>query len=233
MTKINEVLTLDLSEDIKNVIDLEDRSETEIQQEIESYIVTEGIGQHFYKFTNQFTSNIKETGVWLSGFYGSGKSYFGKMLGYIIDNPTINGTSARDRFIPRLKGISDESLIENSIRNLESINSRVVFLDVAKQNTDKGLAFTLFANLLKSLGFRDDLYGYMEFDLLIDGKLDEFKSKAKAIEGQDWDQIKTSNRQVARIMRTVFLDMGYSESDYTDTKTVYDTAINDFSASKF
>ena len=233
MTKINEILTLDLQEDIKNVIDLEDRSELEIQQEIESYIVTEGIGRHLYNFTNQFTSNIKETGVWLSGFYGSGKSYFGKMLGYIIDNPTINGTPARERFIPRLKGVSDESLIENSIRNLEAINSRVVFLDVAKQNTDRGLAFTLFANLLKNLGFRDDIYGYMEFDLFIDGKLDEFKGKAKSLEGQEWDELKTSNRQVARVMRKVFAEMGYSEADYVDTQKVYSSAIEDFSASKF
>jgi len=233
MTKINEILTLDLQEDIKNVIDLEDRSELEIQQEIESYIVTEGIGRHLYNFTNQFTSNIKETGVWLSGFYGSGKSYFGKMLGYIIDNPIINGTPARERFIPRLKGVSDESLIENSIRNLEAINSRVVFLDVAKQNTDRGLAFTLFANLLKNLGFRDDIYGYMEFDLFIDGKLGEFKDKAKSLEGQDWDELKTSNRMVARVMRKVFAEMGYSEADYADTQKVYSSAIEDFSASKF
>lgn len=233
MTKINEILTLNLQEDIKNVIDLEDRSELEIQQEIESYIVTEGIGRHLYNFTNQFTSNIKETGVWLSGFYGSGKSYFGKMLGYIIDNPIINGTPARERFIPRLKGVSDESLIENSIRNLEAINSRVVFLDVAKQNTDRGLAFTLFANLLKNLGFRDDIYGYMVFDLFIDGKLDEFKDKAKSLEGQDWDELKTSNRLVARVMRKVFAEMGYSEADYADTQKVYSSAIEDFSASKF
>lgn len=233
MTKINEILTLDLQEDIKNVIDLEDRSELEIQQEIESYIVTEGIGRHLYNFTNQFTSNIKETGVWLSGFYGSGKSYFGKMLGYIIANPMINGTPARDRFIPRLKGVSDENLLENSIRNLAAINSRVVFLDIAKQNTDRGLAFTLFANLLKNLGFRDDIYGYMEFDLYVDGKYDEFKTIAKKLEGQDWDELKTSNRQVARAMRKVFSEMGYSETDYTETYKVYSSAIDDFSASKF
>ena len=232
MTKISNILTLDLQEDIKNVIDLEDRSELEIQQEIESYIVTEGIGQHLYNFTNQYTSNIKETGVWLSGFYGSGKSYFGKMLGYIIDNPMINGTPARERFIPRLKGVSDEGLIESSIRNLDVINSRVVFLDVAKQNTDSGLAFTLFVNLLKNLGFRDDIYGYMEFDLFIDGKLDEFKSKASSLEGQDWDELKTSNRKVAKVMRIVFAEMGYSEADYTDTKNVYSSAIDNFSASK-
>ncbi len=233
MTKINEILTLDLQEDIKSVIDLEDRSEMEIQREIETYIVTEGIGEHLYNFTNQFTSNIKETGVWLSGFYGSGKSYFGKMLGYIINNPIINGTPARERFMPRLKGVSNESLIEISIRNLEAINSRVVFLDIAKQNTDKGLAFTLFANLLKNLEFREDIYGYMEFDLLIDGKLDEFKRKAESIEGQEWSQLKTSNRQIARVMRKVFAEMGYSEADYEDTKKVYSSAIEDFSASKF
>jgi hypothetical protein len=233
MTKINEILTLDLKEDIKNVIDIEDRSELEIQQEIESYIVTEGIGQHLYDFTNRFTSNIKETGVWLSGFYGSGKSYFGKMLGYIIGNPIINGTPARDRFIPRLKGVSDESLIENSLRNLVSVKSRVVFLDVAKQNTDKGLAFTLFTNLLKNLGLREDLYGYMEFDLFNDGKLDEFKDKVKLLEGQAWDELKESNRRVARVMRRVFIEMGYSEAEYNDTLQVYSSAIESFSASKF
>ncbi|MBN1199984.1 MAG: BREX system P-loop protein BrxC, partial [Bacteroidales bacterium] len=233
MTKIKEILTLDLQEDIKNVIDIEDRSEFEIQQEIESYIVTEGIGRHLYNFINQFTSNIKETGVWLSGFYGSGKSYFGKMLGYTINNPVINGTPARDRFIPRLKGVSDESLIENSIRNLDAVNSRVVFLDVAKQNTDRGLAFTLFVNLLKSLGFRDDIYGYMEFDLYIEGKLDEFKKIVKTLEGQDWDELKTSNRQVAKVMAKVHSEMGYSEADYSRTYNIYSAAIDDFSASKF
>jgi len=162
MTTIKDILVLDLSEDIKDVIDLEDRDENEIQQELESYIVTDGIGRHINKFTDLFTSNIKETGCWISGFYGSGKSYFGKMLGHILANPMINGTPARERFIARLKGVTDESLIENAIRKLDAVKSRVVFLDVAKQNTENGLAFTLFANFLKSLGFRDDLYGYMD-----------------------------------------------------------------------
>ena len=39
--KISEILTIDLTEDIKNVIDLEDISEQEIQSEIEGYIVTD------------------------------------------------------------------------------------------------------------------------------------------------------------------------------------------------
>ena len=233
MTKINEILTLNLQEDIKSVIDLQDHSELEIQQEIESYIITDGIGRHLDNFLTQYTSNIKETGVWISGFYGSGKSYFGKMLGYVIGNPIINGTPARERFIPRLQGVSNESLLENAIRRLDAGKNRVVFLDVAKQNTERGLAFMLFANLLKNLGFRDDVYGYMEFDFYIDGKYEEFKKQAKQLEGKDWDELKTSNRQVATVMRKVSLAMGYSESDYTDTQNVYNAAIQNFSTSKF
>lgn len=233
MTKINEILTLDLQEDIKNVIDLESRSENEIQEEIESYIVTEGLGRHLDNFTNVFTSNIKETGVWLSGFYGSGKSYFGKMLGYIIDNPKINGTPARDRFITQLKGIKNEGLIENALRNLDSINSRVVFLDVAKQDTEQGLSFTLFSNLLKNLGFRDDVYGYMEFELFLDGEYEEFKRKVYELEGKEWEELKVRNKKVASVMRKTSIALGYSEIEYQDTKDVFEKAIKSFSAVKF
>jgi hypothetical protein len=232
MPKITDVLTLDLQEDIKNVIDLEDRSEAEIQQEIDSYIVTDGIGRHLDFFTNQYTSHIKETGVWISGFYGSGKSYFGKMLGYIIANPLINGTPARERFIPRLKGITNEGLIENAIRKLDATKNRVVFLDIAKQSTENGLAFTLFTNLLKNLGFRDDIYGYIEFDLYIEGKYDEFKQKIKSIEGDDWDNLKLNQRLVAKAMRNAHLGMDYSEDAYKETLDTYSASIRGFSANK-
>src|SRR5680860_1628759 len=207
MTLIKDILKLDLQEDIKNVIDLQDQSEDAIQSEIESYIVTDGLGDNLSKYINIYTSNIKETGVWLSGFYGSGKSYFGKMLGYLIDNPNINGTPAIDRFLPRLKGVANQSLIENSIRTLNAINSKVIFLDVAKQNTDNGLAFTLFSNFLKKLGFRDDLYGYMEYELFLDDKYDFLISKAKDILGKDWDEIKKTNRDIAKAMRRVYAAM--------------------------
>lgn len=232
MSKILEILTLDLNEDIKNVIDLEDRSENEIQQEIESYIVTEGLAKHLSNFCNQYTSNIKETGVWISGFYGSGKSYFGKMLGYIIDNPTINGTSAIDRFMPRIKGVKDESFLENYIRSIDSINSRVVFLDVAKQNTDNGLAYTLFSNFLKNLGFRSDLYGYMEYELFIDGKYEFLEKKSQELFSKSWNELKVSNREVARAMRQIYLALDYSEDDYNDTKKIYSDAIDNFDAVK-
>ena len=73
----------------------------------------------------------------------------------------------------------------------------------------------------------------MEFDLYLDGKYDDFKAQAKSLEGTDWEELKKSNRQVAKVMRSVFSAMGYSEAEYTDTFNVYTAAISDFSASKF
>ena len=232
MATIQDILKLNLNDDIKNVIDLEDFSQDEIQSEIETYIVTDGLGRHLSKFINEYTSNLKETGVWLSGFYGSGKSYFGKMLGYLLDNRIINGTTVRDRFIPRLEGVANQSLIENDIRKLDSIRSRVVFLDAAKQNTDNGFAFTLFENFLKSLGFRGDLYGYMEFELFLDGRSGFLASKSLEILGKEWPEVRKSQKDVARAMRRIFIAMDYTEAEFDDTKNTFSETIRNFSANK-
>src|SRR5690606_33237552 len=131
--KVKDILTIDLGEDIKNVIDLEDVSEKEIKNEIESYIVTDGLAKDYSDFVSIYTSNISETGVWISGFYGSGKSYFGKLLGYMISNRSIMGTPARDRILQRVAGIQDEALVKNTLSRLETSPSKVIFLDIAKQ----------------------------------------------------------------------------------------------------
>ena len=164
---IKDLLTINLADDIKNVIDLEDISESEIQSEIESYIVTDGLAKEYSDFVTVFTSSIKESGVWISGFYGSGKSYFGKMLGYLISNRIIAGTPARDRIIQRFTGIDDEALVKNNIRRLDSENARVVFLDIAKQDTTKGLSYTLFRNFLKSLELPQNEHGFFLYQLMI------------------------------------------------------------------
>ncbi|MEN9951389.1 MAG: hypothetical protein RLY85_2141, partial [Bacteroidota bacterium] len=165
---IKDLLTIDLSEDIKNVIDLEDISEAAIQSEIESYIITEGLAREYSDFVSVYTSNIIETGVWLSGFYGSGKSYFGKLLGYMMSNRIINGTPARDRILQRFTGIDDESLVKNVISKLNSIHSRVVLMDVARQDTSNGFAYALFRNFLKSLELPENEHGFLLFSLMCD-----------------------------------------------------------------
>ncbi len=232
MPKIKDLLKLDLDVDIKNVIDLEDQIEDEIRYEIDNYIVTENIGRYLSAFSSKYNSNIKETGVWLSGFYGSGKSYFGKMLGYLLSNREIMGTRAIERFIPRLAGLKDAALLENELRKFSSGRNRVVSLDIAKQNTDKGLAFTLFRNFLKNLGFLDTVYGYIEYQLFLDGEYPKFKEKVKELTGDDWLTLRSSAMRVPSTIRKVLTAWKYTEVEYDETIKHLNAIIDDFSSSK-
>ena len=233
MKLIKEILTLDINEDIKNVIDLEDQSENEIQSEIESYILTDNLGKHLSSFINQYNSNIKETGVWISGFYGSGKSYFGKMLGFLLSDKSINGTSARERFILRLNGLKDQNLIENQIRSLDAQQTKVIFLDIAKQDTTNGLCFTLFKNFLSTLGFLPNVYGYIEYLLWLDGEHEEFKQKVLDSTGQEWKTVMKNAMKVSAAVKRALTTYKYSENEYNETIEHLNNTIKQFSASDF
>ena len=98
MTKIKDILSIRLEDDIKSVIDLNQQDERSIIDELDGFILTESLAKHLADFCDFFTSNTAQPGLWLSGFYGSGKSYFSKMIGFLLKNPTLQGTSVRDRF---------------------------------------------------------------------------------------------------------------------------------------
>lgn len=229
---IKDILTIDLSADIKNVIDLEDVSEAAIQSEIEHYIVTDGLARDYADFVSDFTSNIIETGVWISGFYGSGKSYFGKLLGYMLNNRIIAGTPARDRILQRFTGINDEALIKNTMAKLNTQNCRVVFLDVAKQDTSKGLAFTLFRNFLKSLELPENEHGFFLFQLMIEGKQNSIHDFINQHLSQNWSGIKTRLVEYVKASKTIFIQQGYTEKDYDNIISTIRRDIDQFSASR-
>lgn len=230
--RIQDVLTIDLSEDIKSVIDLEDVSEVEIQSEIENYIITDGLAKEYSDFVATFTSNILETGVWISGFYGSGKSYFGKLLGYLLNNRSIAGTPARDRIIQRFTGINDEALIKNSLARLNNEKCRVVFFDVTKQDTSKGLAYTLFRNFLKSLGLPENEHGYLLYNLMIHDKQPSIHVFINQHLNINWDDIKTRMLDYAKSSKAIYMKIGNNESDYTILMETLRRDMDQFSAAR-
>ena len=211
--KIKEILTIDLSEDIKN-------------------IVTDGLAREYADFVDTFTSNILETGVWISGFYGSGKSYFGKLLGYMLSNRTIGGTPARDRIVQRFTGINDEALVKNALSRLDAITSRVVFLDIAKQDTSKGLAFTLFRNFLRSLSLPENEHGIFLFQLMLSEGKTAVQDYIFDASGLDWNEIRTSSFKYAKAIKELYIKKGNSDADYENLITTIRRDIDQFSAAR-
>ncbi|MFA4851028.1 MAG: BREX system P-loop protein BrxC [Bacteroidales bacterium] len=230
---IKDILTIDLSEDIKNVIDLEDISEVEIQSEIENYIITDGLAKEYADFVSIFTSNILETGVWLSGFYGSGKSYFGKLLGYMLSNRNIGGTPARDRILQRFTGINDEAIIKNSIARLNVENCHIIFLDVAKQDTTKGLAYTLFRNFLKSLELPENEHGFLLYQLMLNDSFANIHDFVFQNLKSNWADLKSRLMEYVKAAKAIYISKGNSESDYESILTTIRRDIDQFSSSRF
>lgn len=230
--QIKDILTIDLSEDIKNVIDLEDISEAEIKLEIENYIVTDGLAKEYSDFVSVFTSNILETGVWISGFYGSGKSYFGKLLGYLLSNQTIIGTPARERILHRFTGIDNEALVKNSIAKLQSYSCNVIFLDIAKQDTKKGLAFTLYRNFLKSLSLPENEHGILLMQLMFDEKKTNAATYVFDKLNEDWTKLKKNPIQYSSAIKQIFLSKDRTESDYNNILATIRRDCDQFSSSR-
>jgi hypothetical protein len=230
--KIKDILSIDLSEDIKSVIDIQQFSETEIIQEIDNYIITDGLAREYSKFVSTFTSNILETGVWISGFYGSGKSYFGKLLGYLLNNRMLAGTPARDRILQRFTGIDDEALIINNIRSLNAYNCRVVFLDVAKQDTTKGLAYTLYNSFLSTLDIPANDYGIFLYQLMVNANIMNVYEFVDRRLGLNWEEIRHDFIQYTKTIKEIYIKEGNSETDYNNLLTSIRRDIDQFSSTR-
>src|SRR5574344_492838 len=193
MSKLKDILSIELENDIKNVIDLKVQKEKDIKEELDGFILTESLAKHLSDFLDVFCSDMKESGVWLSGFYGSGKSYFAKMLGFLIANPNVLGTSMRERFMPKLMGLKNEDFIKNQIISLNKYKNIVVLFDSAKANTSHGLAFMAMSHFLLSIGLMSNWMGFMEYQMFIEQCYDKFLFVVKQQNGgKEWLQLRNS-----------------------------------------
>src|SRR5271165_2131995 len=102
MKTIGDLLTRDLSHKIEEIIQVDQADEQSVYAEITEYIATDSIReqyQHLLKAIAEAPSDPHESvGVWVSGFFGSGKSSFAKNLGYALENRTVLGSKFADLF---------------------------------------------------------------------------------------------------------------------------------------
>jgi hypothetical protein len=85
----------DINRKINGVIKVNQDDLDVIKQEVREYVITRELKKHFMTFFNyyceMFDNPNADIGVWLSGFFGSGKSHLLKMLSYILENKEIDG----------------------------------------------------------------------------------------------------------------------------------------------
>jgi hypothetical protein len=99
---IRNMFREDINRPINGVIKVDQDAADVIEQEVREYVITKELKKHFISFFNYygdaFDGNTADIGVWISGFFGSGKSHFLKMLSYLLENKDVNGTKTVELF---------------------------------------------------------------------------------------------------------------------------------------
>ena len=193
---IKDTLKNDIGRKINGVVKAENNLEATIAIELSEYVVTEEVRKHltklFDRYVDSLLNNTEDMGVWISGFFGSGKSHFLKMVGYIIENKVHGGKKATDYFRDKIK---DPILQGNLERASEKPTDIILFNidNVSDQDTFQNKDAIVVAFLKKFneyQGFSRDDIKVADFERMVwkKGKFQEFKDAFEEETGDTWEE---------------------------------------------
>ncbi|MFP4029528.1 MAG: BREX system P-loop protein BrxC [Candidatus Brocadiia bacterium] len=195
--KLNrDLFARDIDRRIEEVIKVDQTDEKIIHDEIEEYVVTDAIGEYYVDILNRYQetpNNPHEgVGVWVSGFFGSGKSSFAKMLGLALQNQEVMGVPAAELFSQHI----DNERMKVHLSNItENIPTHSVIFDVSSErgirSGNQTIYEIMYRMFLESLGYARDLdLAELEISLEEAGRLNEFKETYADIYDKSWDREK-------------------------------------------
>ena len=127
--KIKQLFKKDIAREIKGVIKVGQEAENDVRQELDEYVVTDELQAHFVYFFKQYLKSLNvptdQMGVWISGFFGSGKSHFLKILYYLLDsNLEVDGKKAVEFFREK---IQDQALLDQMQQVADAPSDIILF----------------------------------------------------------------------------------------------------------
>jgi hypothetical protein len=193
---IKDMFVKPIDRDIRGVVKVGQDDEKIVKNELEEYVVTQEMQKHFRDFFASYARGINDytdkMGVWISGFFGSGKSHFLKILSYLLDNREVGGKKAIDYFIEDGK-IEDSTIIAN-IELASSVSTDAILFNIdsesetsGKKNKDSIL--NVFLKMFnQKLGYSIDPHlAALERQLDEDGRYEEYKAKYLELWGEEWE----------------------------------------------
>ena len=191
--QLQHIYKADINRDINGVIKVAQNDERSIEQELREYIITRELRRHFNTFFNNYekslTTPTDKIGVWISGFFGSGKSHFLKILSYILSNDTVAGKKAIDYFQDKF----DDPMMFAQLERCASVPTDTILFNIDSKspiNKDKTAILRVFAKVFYEYrGFYGDDLKVAKLEQFIEksGKMDSFKNKFEEIHGESWE----------------------------------------------
>jgi energy-coupling factor transporter ATP-binding protein EcfA2 len=191
MMTLKNIFHKPVDRSIEGVIKADD--ETSLCLEIEEYVLTNEVEKRLESFLDAYNNYEGANGVWISGFFGSGKSHLLKMLALLLENRQIDGTSALDLFLPKC---GDNEILRGDLKRAVAIPSKSILFNI-DQKADVISKTQIDALLAVFVKVFDEMCGYygkqghiaqFERDLDSRGVYKEFKSVYESTAGRIWQK---------------------------------------------
>ena len=175
---IQEIFLKPVDRHIDGVIKADD--DLRLLTEIEEYVITDEVRKALDKFLNQYLDSKVVNGVWISGFFGSGKSHLLKMLALLLENRVVEGHHALDLFLPKT---NTDAIFKSNLDKACKIPSKSILFNIAQKANivNKDHSDALLSTFIKVF---DEMCGYFgkqgyiaqfERDLDNNGSYEAFK----------------------------------------------------------
>lgn len=241
--QIKDMFEKQIDRDIKGVIKVGQSDEENVYQELDEYVVTKELLKHFRDFFENYekgiNGNTDKMGVWISGFFGSGKSHFLKILSYLLKNSVIEGKRAIEYFTDGKK-IEDPMLIAK-MTNSGTISSDVMLFNIdskgsAKVGSGKEAIVEVFMKVFNEMqGYCGSIPYLAEFERQLDneGRFEEFKEKFEEIAGAPWKRKRQAfavvqDKVVKTLVAMDFMSEEAARNWCKNAKSGYDLSIEKF-----
>lgn len=203
--QIKNIFQKDLFRPINGVVKVGDESASTVWQELDEYVVTRELSGHFHKFFSSYLEAVdnpksedvrNRIGVWVSGFFGSGKSHFIKIISYLLRNETVvNPATGEERravdfFEPKI----DDNIFYGDIKRAVENPAEVILFNIDSKSDDsksRDAILKVFMQVLNEAQGYSSSSPYLaeiERGLEKDGKYDAFKAAFKRIHGGEWQE---------------------------------------------
>ncbi|MBW7883550.1 MAG: BREX system P-loop protein BrxC [Caldilineaceae bacterium] len=198
--QIREIFATSVREKIEPVVKVADRAPAVVYSELANLVVTPQWERHLHRVLDAFVDaidreNEQGIGIWISGFFGSGKSLLMKILGVLLEGGEIQGQPVHDLFLSRLPA---NSLDRREIAHFLTVLRRRLTTTAVGGNLHSMLAnaddrlpliaFKLFA------GQRGYTHNWpfawaVEYQIDAKGLTSAFRQQAADEAGVDWEEI--------------------------------------------
>jgi len=235
VSTINHLFAKRIDRAIEGVIKADDASQ--LETEVEEYVLTNEAAKGVEQVLEAYTNYTNANGVWISGFFGSGKSHLLKMLAHLlgdVDSHNYTRAQVSEQFRAKAEGAFLPALIERADR----IAAKSLLFNIDQKATliSKDQNDALLKVFVKIFDESRGYYGNQghiarfERDLDSRGQYQAFQDAFERASGIPWSQGREQAALEAGNIDNAFAEVNGAESpgiirQYLST---YSVSIEDF-----